>query len=93
MLQTNSDSRPSYRRTLWERLWKQYPLDYAMLQEIAKNFMKIRRNVSTSFALQEDQDRDIIFTVSRRSRTTSLSISEDGIILLASITDIYILIT
>ncbi|MGB6533538.1 MAG: hypothetical protein WBF33_36095 [Candidatus Nitrosopolaris sp.] len=65
MLQTNSDSRPSYRRTLWERLWKQYPLDYAMLQEIAKNFMKIRRNVSTSFALQEDQDRDIIFTVSR----------------------------
>jgi hypothetical protein len=66
-----------------------------MLQEIAKNFMKIRRNVSTSFALQEDQDRDIIFTVSRAAgqQEASLSISEDGIILLASITDIYILIT
>jgi hypothetical protein len=64
-----------------------------MLQEIAKNFMKIRRNVSTSFALQEDQDRDIIFTVSRAAgqQEASLSISEDGIILLASITDIYIL--
>jgi hypothetical protein len=63
-----------------------------MLQEIAKNFMKIRRNVSTSFALQEDQDRDIIFTVSRAAgqQEASLSISEDGIILLASITDIYI---
>lgn len=74
---------------LWERLGKQYPLDYAMVQEIAKRFMRIRRDVSTSLALQEGERRDIIFRVSKLAgkQEADLTINEDGVLLLAAITD------
>jgi hypothetical protein len=60
-----------------------------MVQEIGKRFMKIKRDVSTNLTLQEGESRVITFTVSKlKGRNEAcLTLNEDGILLLAAITD------